>query len=76
MLHGSFLDHSYLGQSDLDLATPSQPPQMLAAPLAGTDLVTLPGGIVMQRKTLIMLGIAIAVVAAAYLWRKKQESAT
>lgn len=72
----SYLQGSYLGESGLQIPSEPQPAAVLQprAPqaLAGTDVVQLPGGIVLPKKTLIW--VAIITAALLYLaYRKKQK---
>lgn len=70
----SYLEGSYLGESGVvpqqpqpaAVLTPAHPPA-----LAG-EMISLPGGIVMQKKTLLL--VALAVAALLYLaYRKSQK---
>jgi len=64
----SYMDQPYLGESmllaQMDMPQASPPAGM------GDDLVALPGGIVLPRRTLWLLAAAIAV--AALVWWKSR----
>jgi hypothetical protein len=73
MLHGSFLDQCYLGESAMSAPQPMLPaaPFPGAGELASDDLVSLPGGIVLPKRTLLLVAAAIA-VAALIWWKNKR----
>jgi hypothetical protein len=79
----SYLDDTYLGQavddSTTEIGSADNMPAVrqdgvVVAQGAGTEMITLPGGIVMPRKTaMILLAIAIAIGIYIYLQRKKRK---
>ncbi len=73
-MFGSFLEGSYLGSSQVGDMISSQPvpPEHLPQTVQlADDLITLPGGIMLPKKTLIVLAVAVAI--AAFLWWKKRQ---
>ena len=70
----SYLQGSYLGVSGV-MPTEPQPAAVLAAQppaLAGDELISLPGGIVLPKKTLLLIAVGVAAILFI-AYRKKQK---
>ena len=75
-MSSSFLDESYLGGlGNTDITTtPTVSSEPAPQPVARrSDMVTLPGGIVMPKQTFYLIAVVV-VAAAVYLYTKRHRT--
>ena len=72
-MQDSYLSGSYLGGSELGQLMEAAPQDHQAYAVApAEDLVQLPGGIILPKRTLLIIGAVIA-AAAFYVWQKRRK---
>lgn len=72
-LNGSFLGETEVMQSVDEGARQQALIYQQAQPVALADMITLPGGLVISKKTLLIVAAAVAVAVVIYLKKRGKE---